>query len=315
MKNISYRFMALISSVLVTMAHAQDSVLKHAETAFKANPPRTIQAPSDLNAISLSTDGAAKTEIWEEDSGGWRSVRNVTRPALLPVLPAPGSANGTAVIIAPGGGFLSLSIDSEGLKVARFLADRGITCFVLKYRVEHTPADIDGYWAAIASRFGSAKPQMTHGDISSPAVPLAQADGLAAIGWVRTHATQYGIDSHRIGFIGFSAGGMTAMNVATAYQPASRPDFIGVLYGGMADRKVPADAPPIYVMAAADDPLLGYAATPIFDAWRAAGRPAELHIYTNGGHGFGAKVQGKGSDRWLADFYYWLFAQGLANHP
>ena len=310
------KYLASMSCLLLTLiagvaAAAQAPDLKAYEAFFKAHPPQKIAAPADLNTIALSSIGSPASEIWETD-GHWRTVRDVTQPALLPVLPQPGTANGTALIIAPGGGFLNLSMDTEGLEVAQYLAARGIACFVLKYRLNDTPADVDGYWNALAALFGNINPKQTQSDLSSAAVAMAQADGLAALQWVRGHSKDYGIDAQRIGFMGFSAGGITAMNVATAYEPASRPNFIGVIYGAMPQRAVPQDAPPAFILVAADDPLLGYAATPIFDAWRAAGKSAELHVYANGGHGFGTKKQGKSSDHWLEDYFNWLVAEGWA---
>ncbi|MGO9933820.1 MAG: alpha/beta hydrolase [Steroidobacteraceae bacterium] len=292
-------------------ARAQVPALEAYEAFFKAHPPQKIAAPTDLNAIALASFGSPAAEIWETD-GRWRTVRDVTQPALIPVLPRPGTASGTALIIAPGGGFLNLSMDTEGLEVAQYLAARGIACFVLKYRLDDTPADLDGYWNVIAARFGHINPKQTRSTLSSPAVAMAQADGLSAVAWVRGHADPLGIDARHIGFMGFSAGGITTMNVATAYRQASRPDFIGVIYGAMPKRAVPHDAPPAFILVAADDPLLGYAATPIFDAWRAAGKSAELHIYAKGGHGFGTKKQGNSSDHWLEDYFNWLVAEGWA---
>jgi acetyl esterase/lipase len=164
----------------------------------------------------------------------------------------------------------------------------------------------------MAARFTEFDPKQTHNEMASPAVALAQADGLAAMQWVRTHAADYGIDPQKIGFMGFSAGGATTMNVATAYDSASRPNFIGVIYGAMPERAVPTDAPPAFVSVAADDSLLAYASTPIFDAWRSAGKSAELHIYAKGGHGFASKNQGTSSDHWLEDYFNWLVAGGWA---
>lgn len=313
------KLLALISmSILMlgggTGAQAQDvkQQLKAYEAVFKAHPPKRIPAPADLKVIALSSSGSPTSEIWEIDASGWRTVRDVTQPALIPVVPKRGTANGTAIVIAPGGGFFNLSMDTEGLEVAKYLAHRGIVCFVLKYRLDSTPADVDGFWNVIAAKFSEFNPKQTHSEMASPAVALAQADGLAALQWVRAHAADYGIDAHRIGFMGFSAGGATTMNVATAYDSTSRPDFIGVIYGAMPERPVPADAPPAFVLVAADDSLLAYASTPIFDAWRAAGKSAELHIYAKGGHGFGTKKQGTSSDHWLEDYFNWLVAGGWA---
>ncbi len=276
---------------------------------FKANPPQLI-APPAIKAIPLSKAGSPDTTQWETMEG-WVTTRNVTQPALYPVLPAPGMANGTAVIIAPGGAFLTLAFDTEGREVAKYLAARGVTCFVLTYRVDETPKDIDGLARSIGARMGSAKPNMTHGDIEAPAEKLGQEDGLAAMAYVRSHASDYGIDSHKIGFMGFSAGGMTTMNVATHYDATTRPDFIGVIYGAMHETPVPADAPPAFIALAADDPLLGHASVPIFEAWRDAGKSAELHVYAHGSHGFGMRKVGTSAEHWIDDYYNWLTAEKL----
>jgi acetyl esterase/lipase len=277
---------------------------------FAANPPRPAAAATEPS-IPLLTEGAADSETWET-MFGHRTVRNVTRPAIYPVRPAPGKANGTALVIAPGGAFLSLSFDTEGMMLASYLAERGVTCFVLKYRLDPTPKDVGGFMRTVGERMGSAKPRMTRGDlIDSKAQPLAQQDGLAAIRWIRSHAGEYGIDPQRIGIIGFSAGGMTAMNVATAYDAATRPDFVGVIYGAAPARPVPKDAPPVFIALAADDGLLGHASVPIFEDWRAAGKSAELHVYAAGEHGFGMRGVGTSADHWNEHFVQWLKASHL----
>jgi acetyl esterase/lipase len=284
------------------------AMLGLAVPAMAADPPKEIPAPTDFKSIPLSTVGSPSTDQWE-DISGWRIVRNVTQPALIPVLPKPGTANGTAVVIAPGGGFFQLSMDSEGFKVAQYLADRGITAFVLKYRLDKTDADYNTFRAASNNKPARPPhPQFTNADDEAGAsVQNAKADGLAAMKWVRAHAGDYGLKTNQIGFMGFSAGGVTTMNVALGYDKDSRPDFIGCVYGAMpADAKVPADAPPAFIMVAADDKGMGWASTPIFDAWRNAGKSAELHIYARGAHGFGMRVQGSSSDHWADDFYNWL---------
>lgn len=277
---------------------------------FAANPPKPT-APAAEPSIPLLATGTADSETWETMLGH-RTVRNVTQPAIYPVRPAAGKANGTALVIAPGGAFLSLSFDTEGMMLARYLAERGVTCFVLKYRLDPTPKDVGGFMRTVGQRMGSAKPRMQRGDlIDSKAQPLAQMDGLAAISWLRSHAGEYGIDPRRIGILGFSAGGMTAMNVATAYDATTRPDFVGVIYGASPEREVPKDAPPIFIALAADDGLLGYASVPIFEDWRAAGKSAELHVYAAGDHGFGMRGVGTSADHWNEHFLQWLKASGL----
>ena len=279
------------------------------EAMLKAHPPTPAATPA-IKPILLSHEGAASTAQWESMEG-WLTVRNVTQPALYPVLPEHAKANGTAVIIAPGGAFLSLSFDTEGMLEAKYLAARGISCFVLTYRVDPTPKDVQGFIKTIMDRMSHAPPNMTHGEIVAPAETLAQADGLSAVAFVRAHASEYAIDPTKIGLIGFSAGGMTTMNVATAYDASSRPDFVGVIYGAMPKRAVPKDAPPAFIAVAADDPLLAHASVPIFDAWQAAGISAELHIYAHGSHGFGMRKVGTSAEHWIDDFYHWLVGEHL----
>lgn len=302
--------------LLATGAHAQDmparkNSLDDYARILQAHPPRPTPAPA-IEPIPLSSAGSPQTDIWE-DMLGQTTLRNVSQPALYPVLPPAGKANGTALVIAPGGAFLSLSFDSEGLLVARNLAQQGVSCYVLAYRLEPTPKDPLAFLAVIGKRFsGAAGAQRTHADLhESPAVLEAQDDGLAAIRYLRTHAAALHIDPERIGFIGFSAGGITAMNVATAYDAASRPDFVGVIYGAAPERPVPKDAPPAFVALAADDALMGRAGVPIFEAWHAAGKPVELHVYAAGDHGFGMRKTGTSADNWIEHFTEWMRASQL----
>jgi acetyl esterase/lipase len=301
----------LAAALAASPALAQDKPPAGFEGFMAVMMEQLKAAPApDIAPIPLGAMGSPADAQWETMEG-YLTARNVTQPALYPVLPAPGTANGTAVIIAPGGAFLTLAFDTEGREVAKYLAARGITCFVLTYRVDPTPRDVPGLARTIGERMSKAPPKMTHGEIEAPAETLAAADGLSAMTWVRSHAGDYGIDPHKIGFMGFSAGGMTTTNVATTYTAESRPDFVGVIYGAMHPRAVPADAPPAFIALAADDPLLGYASVPIFDAWREAGKPAELHIYARGSHGFGMRKTGTSSEHWIEDYYNWLVSEHL----
>ena len=301
--------------LLAAGAHAQDKPptaggFDEFARMARANPPKPVPAPP-IKPIPLAAAGSPATALWET-MFGQTTVRNVTQPALYPVLPAAGKANGTAVVIAPGGGFLSLSFDSEGLQVARYLAERGVTCFVLTYRLETTPADPGAFMQVVEKRFRLPEPGTTRADQpDNPAVALAQEDGLAAMRYVRAHADGYGLDPKRIGMLGFSAGGRTTMHVVTAYEASSRPDFIGVIYGAAPARPVPQDAPPAFIAVAANDPLSGHASVPIFEAWRAAGKSAELHVYSAGDHGFGMRHTGTSADNWIGHFVQWLQASRL----
>src|ERR1700678_1563098 len=121
MKHLVSICMVILSLTGGAGAQAQDfkQQLKAYEAAFKAHPPRKIPAPANLKSIALSSSGSAASEIWELDSSDGRTGRDVTQPALIPVVPTHGTANGSSMIIAPGGGFFSLSMDTEGLEVAK----------------------------------------------------------------------------------------------------------------------------------------------------------------------------------------------------
>lgn len=164
----------------------------------------TIPAPLQPGAIDLPVaNKAAYKEVWHLD-GTQVAVRNTVQPTLTPFLPV-GGGTGAAVIVAPGGGFLGLAIENEGWNVARWFANHGVAAFVLKYRVLHTPDDqgqfADELAKAIAGQPASIKPP-------DATPPEALADGIAALRYVRAHATEFGVDPKRVGFMGFSAGGI-----------------------------------------------------------------------------------------------------------
>ncbi|HEY5773416.1 MAG TPA: alpha/beta hydrolase, partial [Chitinophagaceae bacterium] len=158
--------------------------------------------------IQLYDGPAPGSENWtwneaENDNNSWQTkvVYNVSRPTLTVFTPEAGKANGTAVIIAPGGAFHALSINSEGFDVAKWLAQKGVTCFVLKYRLVHSlttdpVAEVMGKWG-----------KKEFEDDNKAVIPLEIADGRAAIAYVRKHAAEYDLNPNRIGIMGFSAGG------------------------------------------------------------------------------------------------------------
>jgi acetyl esterase/lipase len=244
----------------------------------------------------------SRTNLWQT-----RVVFNVTDPTLTVFQPSPGAANGTAVVICPGGAFFALSIDSEGGEVARWLNNKGVTCFVLKYRLVECKTD------------DPTREVMERGpldDIVAPVVKLALADANTAIGYVRQHAGELGVNPERVGIIGFSAGGTVAVSAAMNYTAASRPNFAAPIYPAynwaIKSKGVPADAPPAFILAASDDPLgLAPQSVSIYQDWIAAGKSAELHLYSKGGHGFGMHQQHLPTDHWIERFADWLEVQGL----
>ena len=236
-------------------------------------------------------------------------VANVTKPSLTVFKPSPESKNGTAVIVAPGGGFMALSINSEGNDVAQYLAEKGVTAFVLKYRIAHTGEDATQEFAALYA--DKAKFSETIGKV----IPLSIADGLAAVTYVRQHASEFGISPDRIGIIGFSAGGTVALGAAYQYAPEGRPAFVAPIYaaaGRLNDLSVPADAPPMFIAAATDDNLgLAPDSVALYEKWTAARKSVELHMYAKGGHGFGMHKNNIPTDHWIDRFADWLDLQGL----
>jgi acetyl esterase/lipase len=266
----------------------------------------SLATPAQRDALPLPTgaDGSLASEQWFYGNNGVRIIRNVTSPSLTPFLPAPGEATGAAVIVAPGGGFRELYVDNEGYMVARWLAARGIAAFVLKYRINATPRGLPSPLQAPtpAPAASGAAPAPRPGT-PQPAID----DGVAALRLVRSRAAEWKIDPARVGFLGFSAGAALTMSVALLEDPASRPDFIGYIYGAMGARTVPAYAPPMFAAFALTDPLIGRGDVHgLTDSWRAAGRPVELHMYGEGGHGFSMSPRFAAAPRWIEQFHAWM---------
>ena len=260
------------------------------------------------SGVAPGSENATQKEAWAKAPGD-RVARNVTRPTLTPFLPAKGKATGVGVVVAPGGGFVVLSMDKEGYDVARWLQAHGIAAFVLKYRVNPTPADLSGMPALPGPPPGGAgagPPPMPSGDRAA----LSIADGQEALRLVRRRAKEWGVDPKRLGMMGFSAGGGTVMGVTLKDDHTARPDFIAPIYGGFNHVTVPADAPPMFIARAADDPLMGKSGFAIVEDWQKAGIPVELHMFEHGGHGFGASTKGTTSDMWMDEFYLWLKDRG-----
>lgn len=272
-----------------------------------------LPAPSELQqAIPLGTGpvpGGNGPEIWFGKSGNM-SVRNTSEAALLPVLPDPAKATGTAMVIAPGGGFMTLSWDHEGMEVARLLADRGIAAFVLKYRLDPTPRDWPAFGKMMQGRMTDWVGKPGEGlRIVTP--PYAIADGIAALKLVRARAAQWHVDPAKVGMIGFSAGARTTIRVTIDAPIADRPAFSAMLYPPMEKVDVPTDAPPAFVAMATDDPLSGRAGYALIESWIAARRPIEFHAYQRGGHGFGLGFKGTTTQGWTDALFRWIDLNGF----
>ncbi|MGD0141317.1 MAG: alpha/beta hydrolase [Tepidisphaeraceae bacterium] len=296
--------LCVVGAILLTSARAQDAS-KSTATAMPT-------------VVNLWSGVAPGSEEWKQTetvlgSGNDRRIVNVATPTLTVYRPAASKANGTAVIIAPGGGFVALSIDSEGNDVAKWLVDRGFVAIVLKYRT----VQLDGQDAAqlnqsAGARFGS---QLQNLALIDEDGKYGIADGIQAVKVTRAHAAEWGVSADRIVFTGFSAGGM--ITAYAAIQPDARPNYAAPIYGApiASVPPIPQGLPPFFIAMAQDDNLAGRYIVRFYDALKAAGYRPEFHGSSSGGHGWGMRKQGRSSDHWIDEFYYWLEAQGLTRPP
>lgn len=268
--------------------------------------------------IPLYNGAAPGSENWNwdearQDSNLFKTpiVYNVSHPTLTVYLPdSTAPKTNTAVIIAPGGGFHLLSINSEGVDVAKWLNKKGITCFVLKYRLVHSKND-----NPIQEMMDMISKGSENDEETKTAILMAIADGREAISYVRKHAQEYDIDANKIGIMGFSAGGTVTAASAFNYTADNKPDFVAPIYAFFPDSlqtTVSADAPPMFLTAASDDQLgLAPHSISLYNKWLAAKHPAELHMYVKGGHGFGMRKQNIPTDNWIERFGDWLSAMDI----
>ncbi len=274
----------------------------------------------DRNVILLYPDGAPTSlgvpEIRVKQPTGETLIFNVSAPTLEMFRPASGHANGTAMIVAPGGGFVGLGYEAGGTEIARMLAQHGVTAFVLKYRTILSAPDPmqlpKVHLKEMETIMGRAKSGIPIEVPPFAGEPHAVEDGTRAIAILRQRAAEWGIDPKRVGFIGFSAGAYLAADLAIG-DKAARPDFVALLYGGLRT-PVPTDASPAFIAAAADDEFQPNDAVLLYTAWRKAGATAELHIYERGGHGFDLKPKGTTSDHWFEQLLWWMQSRGLMEH-
>lgn len=286
--------------VIATFANAQDGTIY------------PLDAPAEPNAIKLGTGGVENQPAKETWFRQWGDpmARNITTATLTPFLPKKGQGNGAAVIVAPGGGFRWLSMGNEGWEVAQALADKGIAAFVLKYRLHPTPESLDGFKESMNRTFAAAAPP-ADAKKDTPPPPRPQmdltnqlADAEAAYAMILKRAEEWGVDTARLGMIGFSAGAGLTMH-CTLKSKVMDLDFIGPIYGGMGPVEVPADAPPMFNVIATDD-FLFRGQFGVIDSWFKAGKPVEFHLYQNGGHGFGLGNPNRTSNKWFDAFIHWL---------
>lgn len=305
------RFRSCVAAIAMALGAAA-AVPSSAQSNDAMTP---IAIPAQPDAITLNTgplSGATVTESWHSQYGS-RFARNVTVATLTPFLPNPTKSTGAAVVVAPGGGFRTLSMENEGWDVARALADKGVAAFVLKYRLNQTPAGMPAFEQSMRQMFsGAGRPPRPSGQQGMAAIAPQIADARAAFALIRSRADEWNIDRDRIGMVGFSAGAMLTMATALAGQDA-KPAFIGNIYGPLGPMAVPADAPPLFAALAADDGLIMTSASgfPLIDQWVKAKRPVEFHLYEQGGHGFGMYPKETTSTGWFDAFVRWIGMHGM----
>ena len=308
----------------------------------KANAVLDAQAQGIrvLPPVRLYPKGGAGFENWPGRLEGAREVvqnnraYNVSDPSYQAFLPDPARNTRTAVIVAPGGGFRMLSMDSEGDDVSKWLAARGIAAFTLKYRTVQQagpPFSMTARWEDFGLDVGGA-----------PGV----ADGTEAIRQIRAHSAEYGIDPTRIVFIGFSAGGHVASWQAVNSMLSARPNYVASIYAGpvgslpdlpvanlplLPGTPIPAQSgpfvrpvlgpanpkalPPIFLAGSQDDFVAGAYTARFYDALLKAGYQPEAHFFANGVHGYGLNQTTSSSKHWAEEFYWWLETLGLTRKP
>lgn len=244
-------------------------------------------------------------------------IDNVTRPTMTVYAPM-GTNTGVAVVVFPGGGFEGLAIDLEGTEVCDWLTSEGITCVLLKYRVPSLPYD----WHCHCRPNELARST------------LALEDAQRTMGLLRLHASQWHIDPHKVGVLGFSAGGFLVAEISTQYQhrlydlidaadrESCRPDFAVAVYPGHLwthdklelnpDIRVTANTPPTFLVQAEDDHVDGVSQSLVYYvALKNAGVPVEMHLYAHGGHAFGLRRTKLPITAWPLLAQSWLKTIGM----
>jgi len=264
---------------------------------------------NENNVIRLYQGSAPGSETWNWSEQGLRSdpnmIYNVASPTLTVFAPDKSIATGSAVIVCPGGSFYVLAYEKEGMNIAEWLNDKGVTVFVLKYRLGHLSSN-----KPLLELSQKMKDNDQFNKDSEGIIRLAIADGKAAINYVRKHAGEWGIRTNQIGIMGFSAGGTVAIGAAWYDKKESRPDFVAAIYpyaGYVAQSIVPQDAPPIFIAAASDDKFgFNKECINLYNQWSDAKQSAELHIYRKGNHGFGIDKNSYPTCLWIDTFNEWL---------
>jgi acetyl esterase/lipase len=286
-----------------------------------------LTAPVDAQELRLWPGAAPGSENWRfaetvtATPAGDRIVANVSIPTLSVHLPEARRANGAAIIILPGGALRVLGMDNEGVKVAQWLNAQGIAAFVLKYRTLQTdpaapptgpPPGMGGAGRSeLVITNANANPAPNDAALNE-VLRLAISDAQEALRLVRARAQEWNVDPERVGLMGFSAGGGVAIGAALGEQGPAYPDFLVSLYGpSLMDIELQEFAPPLFIAVGNAHFNVTNGCVALFQAWRAAGIPAELHIYDQVSAGFGMTPRGLPVDAWPQRLQEWLDARGV----
>ena len=287
------------------------------DTSLDAVEPDNVNPANTARVIRLWPGKAPGSESWTQRRTvahlhGQTMVRNVVDPTITAYFPTAGKANGTAVIICPGGGFHMLAIENEGIEVAHDLNSMGVAAFVLEYRLTKTNLFFP---LGVESRLRNPRKMR---QLLEKLTPMILADGQQAVRQVRSRAPEWGLAPDRIGMIGFSAGGYLALNVALDHDRDTKPDFVAAIYPAAPDPLTPPpERIPLFLLCAEDDDQVppDQNSVRINQAWKAADFPVEFHLMPSGGHAFGMTRQNQPTDAWPEIFHQWLQTQGYLTAP
>lgn len=281
-------------------------------------------APQEIRLWPGKAPGSENWTVPESmttSASGERTVSNVSDPTLTVFLPDPAIATGTAVVLAPGGALRMLGIDSNGTQVAKWLNAKGIAAFVLKYRTVQQAAGARGMPGGGAGagpqrqelqiRNANANPEPDDAALAE-VLRMAIADAQAAVRLIRSNAREWKVDPARVGIMGFSAGGGVAVGTTLAEKSNAYPDFLMSMYGpALQDVQVPAHAPPLFIAVGATHFNVTNGCLALFAVWKAAGKPAEIHVYDQVSGGFSLARRGLPVDGWIDRAHEWLVARHL----
>jgi dienelactone hydrolase len=288
------------------------------------------QAPQEIRLWPGTAPGSENWSIAETTTtspSGDRTIANVRDPSVTVYLPPAASATGAAFIVAPGGALRLLAWDNEGVKVAQWLNSKGIAALVLKYRtLQATPAAGRGRAAGppagprgagpagrqeLDIRKANANPAPDDAGLTE-VLRMGTADAQQALRLARRNAAAWRIDPARVGIMGFSAGGGIAVGTALAERSDASPDFLVSVYGpSLQDVDVPAHAGPLFVAVGSTHFNVTNGCLALFAAWKAAGKPAEIHVYDQVSAGFGMSTRGLPVDTWHERLLDWMVARKL----